>query len=148
MPYAPERAPVFAGIENVSDVIASQAVEAIKTETGIAPSRATLQLRPIPGVTAAAYKAGQPVPYRLWWEDASGVLQTNRLPFVADHVAMRTAQSDRRRTALEKAQANREAARPMLEGTMAPFEQTIPGEGVDVPPTPRQTFESLPVVAP
>jgi hypothetical protein len=104
MPYPPERAPAYAGIENVSTMIAEQAVGAIKAESGADIQRSGLRLMPIPGVTAQAYKSGQPVPYQLSWTDANGVvhmLNPGRA-FVADPKAMRDAQTAKRAEGFDK----------------------------------------------
>jgi hypothetical protein len=98
VPYAPERAPVMAGIENPADVLAAGAVAAIKDTAGYEPSRKSLQFIPVPGVTPAAYKAGQPVPYILKWEDANGNVQVSQKHFLIDGKDARAARDAVRST--------------------------------------------------
>lgn len=104
MPYPPELSAGFRGVEGASDAIATQAVQAIKTETGGDVERKGLRLSPIPGVTADAYKAGKPVPYMLSWTDKNGVLQVLNpgRAFVPDPAAMHEAQSKDRQTQFEQ----------------------------------------------
>ena len=64
MPYPPERAPAYAGIDNAADLIAAHAVEMIKAGTGEAVDRSRIVLWPIPGVTATQYKSGRTPSYR------------------------------------------------------------------------------------
>lgn len=75
MRYPPERAPGMQGLENAGEMIAGQAVDDIRSEMGVEVDRDSLRLMPIPGLTADAFKSGQPVPYMLVWENADGVLQ-------------------------------------------------------------------------
>jgi hypothetical protein len=75
MQYPPERAPAYAGVENISEAIATQAIASIKAEHGADVQRSELRLHPIPGVTAQAYNAGKPVPYMLMWAGDDGVVQ-------------------------------------------------------------------------
>lgn len=117
MQYPPERAPAYAGIENASEAIARQAVDAVKADSGTDIDRATIRLAPIPGATAAAYKSGQPVPYMLMWADRQGVvhmLNPGRA-FVADPASMRTVQGEGRRTQFEAARQRFDMGRPTLE---------------------------------
>lgn len=76
MPYPPEKSAGFARIENASELIAKQAIAAIKAETGQEVGREQLQFRPITGITASAYKSGQQTPYHIFWTDKLGVLHT------------------------------------------------------------------------
>ena len=76
MPYPPEKSPRFANMENASELIADQAIAAVKKETGQDIKREALQFKIIPAVTAAAYKAGQPTPYQIFWTDKNGVVQS------------------------------------------------------------------------
>lgn len=103
MPYPPERAPAYAGIENASEVIATNALESIKAESGLDAKRSSLRFISVPGVTAAAYKSGQPVPYILSWQDDKGIVHTLNpgRAFVADPTAIRGAQSETRRKSFE-----------------------------------------------
>ena len=76
MPYPPEKSPRFANMENASELIADQAIAAVKEETGQDIKRDALQFKIIPAVTAAAYKAGQPTLYQIFWTDKNGVVQS------------------------------------------------------------------------
>jgi GH24 family phage-related lysozyme (muramidase) len=115
MQYPPERAPAYAGIENAPEAISKQAIDAVKAETGADVGRPAIRLQPLPGVTAQAYKSGQPVPYMLMWADKEGVthmLNPGRA-FVADPNAMRAAQTEQRRQAFDRAATK--AREPMPE---------------------------------
>lgn len=80
--YPPERVPGMERVRgknwivNPSEIIAQDAIESIKAETGQDVSRDALQILPLPGRTAGAFKAGQPVPYLLRWVDKNGLPQT------------------------------------------------------------------------
>lgn len=76
MPYPPEKSPRFAGMENAAEAISAQAIKAIKDETGQDVTREKLQFQPIPGVTASAFKAGQPTPYNILWTDKDGTVHS------------------------------------------------------------------------
>jgi hypothetical protein len=75
MPYPPEKQPFLAGIDNPADLVARQAVQAIKDETGANVGRGDLVILPIPGVTAEAFRSGKPAPYQLGWFDSQRVLR-------------------------------------------------------------------------
>lgn len=114
MQYPPERAPAYAGVADPAAAISKQAIEAVKIEAGTDIDRKSIKLQPIPGVTAQAYKSGQPVPYMLMWTDKENVvhmLNPGRA-FVADPVQMKDAQSDQRRNDLEK---RADEAGPLLD---------------------------------
>lgn len=105
MQYPPERAPAYAGLTDPASAISKQAIAAVKEESGIDVDRSGVRLLPILGKTGQAYKSGQPVPYMLMWSDKDGVvhmLNPGRA-FVADPTAMKAAQSEERRTAMESA---------------------------------------------
>lgn len=137
MPYPPELSPAFSGIENASERIAMQAVESIKAESGQDIDRKSLRIIPIPGVTSVAFKAGQPAPYAVSWQDKDGVvhmLNPGRA-FVADPKAMSAAQSAERQAALTQRQAeeapildrrerNRAVARGIREAAGARIAET------------------------
>lgn len=104
MRFPPEKAPAYAGIPDASVRIASQAIEAIKGETGQDVERGKLIVTPTGGGhTARAYTAGEPVPYTLSWIDREGRLQTLNpgRAFVPDGAVMRSALSEERRAGLE-----------------------------------------------
>jgi hypothetical protein len=67
--FAPERSPVYQGIDNVSDRIAKQAIADIKTATGKDVDRSKIRLDYIPRTTAQSWDANEPPRYRLWYED-------------------------------------------------------------------------------
>jgi hypothetical protein len=123
VPYAPERAPVMAGIENPSDVIATGAINAVKDAVGYEPARKSLQFIPVPGVTPAAYKAGQPVPYILKWEDANGQVQMSQKHFLIDGKDARAAQTGQRQTQFGKAAAGAAVNSEMRDVTPDPLRQ-------------------------
>jgi hypothetical protein len=123
VPYAPERAPVMAGIENPADAIATGAISAIKDAAGYEPSRKSLQFIPVPGVTPAAYKAGQPVPYILKWEDANGNVQMSQKHFLIDGKDARAAQTGQRQTQFGKAAAGAAVNSEMRDVTPDPLRQ-------------------------
>jgi len=110
MQFPPERAPVYQGVENVSELIANQAAEAIKAGVGYDIDRKTIKLQPIPGATAQAYKAGQPPPYMVMWEDKNGTVQmlSPGKAFIADPAAMKAAQSAERQAGFDQARAAQE----------------------------------------
>lgn len=106
MRYPPEKIPALQGIENAAEVVATQAIEAIRAETGETVERGNLRLTVIPGHTAAAFRNGKAVPYMLGWVDAQGIphwLPPGRA-FVVDADAARQAQSERREAAFRREQ--------------------------------------------
>ena len=122
MQYPPERAPIYAGIADSANGISRQAIEAVKLESGADVDRKGIRLAPIPGVTAHAYKSGQPVPYMLMWTDKDGVVHMLNpgKAFVADPVVMRNTQTDQRRNAFDaaKVSADAQAEPEMLRARM------------------------------
>lgn len=113
MKYPPEKSPVFAGIEGASVGIAKQAIDTIKAETGQDIDRKGLRFAPIPGLTAGAFKSGEPAPYMLMWTDKNGVVQSLNpgKAYVPDVGAIQAAQAEQRRASLEGRQV---IADPML----------------------------------
>lgn len=124
MRYPPERAPAYAGVENVADGIATQAIADIREETGQTVDRSKIRLLPVPGGrTSQAYWNGQPPPYLLGWQDSNGLvhfLNPGRA-FVADPAAMRTAQTTQRQQSFERSRAQRDALRDTLLGSGSEF---------------------------
>ncbi|MBX9825433.1 MAG: hypothetical protein K2Y27_10605 [Xanthobacteraceae bacterium] len=104
MPYPPERAPAYDGIENAADLIAAHAVETIKTGTGQDVPRSSIRLMPVPGVTATQYKSGQTPSYLLTWADKRGNTQMllDGKAFQAPPDALRAAQDEARQRDLER----------------------------------------------
>jgi hypothetical protein len=98
MRYPPEKAPGMAGIENAPEIVATQAIEAIRELTGDTVERGALRILPLPGLTASAFKSGQQVPYMLGWTDKDGL--PHWLPpgkaFAVDTDGAREAQSKER----------------------------------------------------
>jgi hypothetical protein len=104
--FPPENAPAYAGIPDVSQRIAEQAIADIKEQTGQDVDRGKLMIAPVMGgQTAQAYTAGRAPPYMISWIDKNGTLQTLSpgKAFVADPDRMRAAISDQRRTDLDRA---------------------------------------------
>jgi hypothetical protein len=114
--YPPEKAPAYQGIENAPALIAQQAQEAIKTETGVDIDRKGIRMSVVPGVTAQQYKAGQPPAYLLSWEDKNGLVHMLNpgKAFVADPKALRDAQTAQREAAITAAVETR-ATNPMQD---------------------------------
>lgn len=83
------------------------------TEGSNEVDRKSIRLSPIPGVTAAAFKNGDPAPYMLMWVDKNGLVQSLSpgKAFVPDVGAMKDAQGEQRRASLEGRQV---IADPML----------------------------------
>lgn len=95
MKYPPERSPVYAGIENVPEHIAEQAVSAIKDLNGVDVPRSNLRLDEVKN-TAERFVRGQPPVYVLSYTDKNGHVQTIPKQFYADPVAMRDKQTAER----------------------------------------------------
>jgi hypothetical protein len=66
--------------------------------------RKDIRLSPIPGVTAQAFKEGKPAPYLLEWTDKNGIVHMLNpgKAWVADPVAMRSAQTGARQAGFER----------------------------------------------
>jgi hypothetical protein len=128
MPYPPDRAPAYAGIDNAADHIAAHAVEMIKAGTGEEVDRSRIVLWPIPGVTATQYKSGRPPQYLLMWFDKKGDQQmlARGKAFEAPPDMLFKAQTDRRAAALARKVAIAGAIDDTARDPRAPF-------GVDFP---------------
>ncbi len=104
MRFAPERAPAYAGIENVADHIAEQAISAVKEWNGTDIKRKDLfHFMPV-NETAAQYDKGLPPRYILTYTDKNGNPQTIPNTFYADPALMRNEQTAKR--AAESAKIN------------------------------------------
>lgn len=139
MRYPPERAPAYAGIPDVVNKIADEAVQAIKSQAGpsgpqleagapegAAITRDKIILTPAPGgQTAQAYMSGQNVPYLLSWFDKEGHLQMLNpgKAFVFDGQKAREGITEERRVGLEKA----------VQGTAAMTEALAQPSALGVP---------------
>src|SRR3990167_1851904 len=128
MPYPPEKSPRFANMENASELIADQAIAAVKKETGQDIKREALQFKIIPAVTAAAYKAGQPTPYQIFWTDKNGVVQSLNpgrafVPDVEEAHKKRQAEFESKReqtvTRAKQGEAVAQPLRDLLGGNLA-----------------------------
>lgn len=120
MRYAPENAPVYRGIEDAPKQIASQAIAAIKEQTGEEVTADRLRLRPVPGGrTSMPYWRGEPPPYVLEYVDKNGVLQSVGYGkgFVADPKIMQGSAAER----LAKRTAEAEARRNFMPGSGEPY---------------------------
>lgn len=95
MKYPPERSPVYAGIENVSEQIALQAVVGIKDWNGVDIDRSKLRLNEVRG-TAESYASGRPPVYALSYVDKNGHVQTIPKLFYADPAKMKDEQTANR----------------------------------------------------
>jgi len=128
MPYPPERAPAYEGIDNAGDLIAARAVAMIKAGTGEEVDRSSIMLWPIPGVTATQYKSGRTPQYLLMWTDKRGdgqALQPGKA-FEAPPDALRTAQVNQRATDFARKATIADAIRETARDPRMPF-------GVDLP---------------
>lgn len=143
VPYPPEKSPRFSGLENAPEVIANQAIAAIKAETGNDVKREQLQFQPIPAVTATAFKSGQPTPYNVLWSDKNGVVHTlnpgrafapDAKQAVAEADAKRTAEFEAARTkeiaTAQEIDVRAKQARSTVEAMQRPMRRV--GEGRDV----------------
>jgi hypothetical protein len=92
MKYPPERSPVYAGIENVSEHVASQAVAAIKDLNGSDVDRSKIRLDEVRN-TGERYMRGEPPTYVLSYVDKNGHVQTIPRQFYADPNMMRNSQT-------------------------------------------------------
>jgi hypothetical protein len=150
VPYPPERAPAYAGIDNAVDHIAAHAVEMIKAGTGEAVDRGRIILWPIPGVTATQYKSGRTPSYQLMWFDKRGDLQMlpGNKAFEALPTDVRAAEKSYREAAARRAVENaRNLSGITTTGDFGPPLQggflDIP-EGVAVEAQPEKPPEILP----
>jgi hypothetical protein len=92
MKYPPERSPLYAGIENVSDLVASQAIAAIKDLNGVDVPRSKIRLDEV-RTTGERYMRGEPPTYVLSYVDKNGHVQTIPKQFYADPRMMRDSQT-------------------------------------------------------
>lgn len=99
----PENAPAYAGISNVADRIAGQAVMEIRNATGELVPRSKIHLLPVPGVTWQDTDAGKTPRYQLAWEDKNGVMQVYFDYWSASPVPMRAQAGAEQQTKIEKA---------------------------------------------
>lgn len=95
MKYPPDVAPVYRGIENVSDGVASQAVAAIKEWNGADVDRSKISVQEMKG-TAERFVQGKPPIYLLSYTDKNGHVQTIPKAFYADPEQMRKDQTKAR----------------------------------------------------
>jgi hypothetical protein len=118
VPYAPEVSPGWRGVPNASELIANDAIATIKAETGQTVERSKLHISPIEGRTAEAFKAGQPTPYAISWEDKNGVQQVLQPGagkfFVPDSTAARQAVAAERQKQFEAERTIVENQKPLL----------------------------------
>lgn len=96
--YPPERAPVYAGIQNPSEHIAQQAVSAIKDLNGVDVDRSKLRFDEVKN-TGERYMRGEAPTYILSYTDKNGHVQTIPKQFYADPAAMRNEQTAKRAAA-------------------------------------------------
>jgi hypothetical protein len=91
MRYAPERAPAYKGIDNAADLIADQAIAAIREQSGQEIKRNKLVFTPVGTKTSMPYWRGEPPPYVVSWQDDGGVWHDLGFGkgFVADPAPMR-----------------------------------------------------------
>jgi GH24 family phage-related lysozyme (muramidase) len=113
MKYPPERSPVYAGVENVSEQIAMQAVTAIKDLNGVDVDRGKIRMDEVKN-TGERYMRGEPPTYVLSYVDKNGHVQTIPKQFYADPAAMRDAQ-----TAARAAQSSKIQQRVEIDADMA-----------------------------
>jgi len=92
MKYPPERSSVYAGVENVSEQIAMQAVTAIKDLNGVDVERGKIRMDEVKN-TGERYMRGEPPTYVLSYTDKNGHVQTIPKQFYADPASMRDAQT-------------------------------------------------------
>lgn len=98
MRYPPDKAPGMEKIEDPAEVIAEDLLESIQADHGVAADRSSIALRPIPGVTATAFKSGGTVPYDVLWLDENGLPQQSQpgRPYVVDPSALARRQTESR----------------------------------------------------
>src|SRR6185503_13492120 len=92
MKYPPERSPAYAGVDNVAEAIAAQAVVAIKDLNGTDVERSKLRIDEVKN-TDERYVRGEAPSYVLSYEDKNGHVQTIPRHFYADPDAMRAVQT-------------------------------------------------------
>lgn len=104
MKYPPERSPVYAGIENVSEHIAEQATSAIKEWNGADVDRSKIRIDEVKN-TAERYVGGEVPTYVLSYTDKNGNVQIIPRQFYADPAKMRDDQTAKRASSSAKIQA-------------------------------------------
>ena len=120
MKYPPERSPVYAGIENVSEQIAMQATSAIKDLNGVDVERGKIRIDEVKN-TGERYARGEAPTYVLSYQDKNGHVQTIPRQFYADPAAMRDAQTAARAAQSSKIQQRVEIDADMADLRRAPF---------------------------
>lgn len=113
MKYPPERSPVYAGIENVSEHIAQQAQAAIKDLNGVDVDRSKLRFDEVRN-TGERFMRGLPPTYIISYTDKNGHVQTIPKQFYADPSQMRDKQ-----TAARAAESARIQERVRIDADMA-----------------------------
>lgn len=113
MKYPPERSPVYAGVENVSEQISMQAVTAIKDLNGVDVERGKIRMDEVKN-TGERYMRGEPPTYVLSYTDKNGHVQTIPKQFYADPGVMRDTQ-----TAARAAQSGKIQQRVEVDADMA-----------------------------
>lgn len=103
--FAPESAPVYRGIDNLSDRIAKQAVGYVKGISGEDVDRSKIRLDPIPRMTMQDWEANASPRYQLMYQDKNGLWQASVRPFSVDADIMRQDISNERREAFERDRA-------------------------------------------
>lgn len=119
MRYPPERAPAYSGVTNAADLIAGEAVSAIKQETGQDVQRSSLRLMPVPGGrTSSAYWSGEAPPYLVAWQDKNGVVHTLNpgRALVVDPKTMKQQQTEQRQQQFQQLQDVQQRAAPRPPG--------------------------------
>jgi len=117
MRFPPEKAPAYAGIENVGEAFAADAISEIKAQYGADVERGALIVMPLPkGQTSRAFHAGQAVPYNVGWKDQNEIVHflNPGKGFVLYPEAARASQSEARRKALEDAQSGGRSELPPI----------------------------------
>jgi GH24 family phage-related lysozyme (muramidase) len=120
MKFAPEGARAYAGIENVSDKIAQQAVETIKEWNGVDVDRSKLRIDQAKG-TGERYMKGEEPTYLLRYEDKNGIWQTVPGLFYADAGKMRMTQNEARAKAVANIQTRVGVDEDMMDLNRANF---------------------------
>lgn len=100
MRYPPDRAAAYHGIDNAADMIADDAISAIREQTGKTVKREQLVFWPSAEFrTSEDFWSGRPPSYVLSWKDDNGNVQTFLKPFYGDADAMRKAQREQKKAA-------------------------------------------------
>lgn len=120
MKFPPERSPAYAGIENPGDLIASQAIAAIKELNGVDVDGSKIQLDEVKS-TAERFVRGEPPTYVLSYTDKNGHVQVIPKQFFADPAAMRAEQTVKRAVASGRIQERVAIDADMSDLTRANF---------------------------